>query len=256
MSKKLENATNLYLQGIKEGRIEVVKEYTGDRYTQHSTGVADGAQGFMDFFKGFLERTTSRDIRLIRKLEDGQYVFVQAYQDIDNGAAKWVTADLFDTDANDKIIEHWDVISAYIEPADTVSGNDMILGDFEIKDLDKTEQNKGLIRSFFVDVFQNGNHQNIEQYVSTETYIQHSPNVANGIEVLKIFLANTDFKYDFIFKVIGQGDHVVSYAKAIFNGEELAVFDIFRIENGKIVEHWDNMETIPPRSEWANTGKF
>lgn len=59
MSKKLENATNLYLQGIKEGRIEVVKEYTGDRYTQHSTGVADGAQGFMDFFKGFLERSHS-----------------------------------------------------------------------------------------------------------------------------------------------------------------------------------------------------
>lgn len=61
------------------------------------------------------------------------------------------------------------MISAYVEPADTVSGNDMILGDFEIKDLDKTEQNKASIRSFFVDVLQNGNHQNIEQYVSTET---------------------------------------------------------------------------------------
>jgi len=51
MSKKLENAKILYLQGIKEGKIEVVKEYSGSRYTQHSTGVADGAQGFMDFLK-------------------------------------------------------------------------------------------------------------------------------------------------------------------------------------------------------------
>lgn len=256
MSKKLENAKNLYLQGIKEGKMEVVKKYSGDIYTQHSTGVADGAQGFIDFFKGFLERTKDRDIRIIRTIEDGNFVFVQVYQDIDNGEAKWITTDLFDTDENDKLVEHWDVISAYKEVSETVSGNDMILGDFDIKDLDKTEENKALIRSFFVDIFQNKNHKNLEKYVSTEKYIQHNPNVPDGIAAVKQFLATQDFNYDFIFKVIGQGDHVVSYAKATFNGTGLAVFDIFRIENGKIVEHWDNMEPIPPREEWKNTGKF
>jgi predicted SnoaL-like aldol condensation-catalyzing enzyme len=132
----------------------------------------------------------------------------------------------------------------------------MILGDFEIKDFDKTEKNKALVRSFFVDVFQNANHAALEKYVSAEKYIQHNPDVPDGIEAVKQFLATQDFNYDFIFNVIGQGDHVVSYSKAIFKGTELAVFDIFRIENGKIVEHWDNMEPIPPRSEWANTGKF
>ena len=256
MSKKLENAKNLYLQGIKEGKLEVVKEYTGDRYTQHSTGVEDGVQGFCDFFAGFLERTTNRDIRIIRAIEDGSYVFVHVYQDIDNGDAKWVTSDLFDTDANEKLVEHWDVIAAYIEPAQTVSGNDMVLGDFEIKDLDKTEENKSLIRSFFVDVFQNANHSNVAKYISSEQYIQHNPRIPNGIEAVKQFLATQDFNYDFIFKVIGQGDHVVSYSKATLDGVEIAVFDIFRIANGKIVEHWDNMEPIPARSEWKNTGKF
>jgi len=256
MSQKLENAKKLYLQGIKEGRIEVVKEYTGNRYTQHSTGVADGVQGFMDFFKGFLQRTSERDIRIIRAIEDGNFVFVQVYQDIDNGTAKWVTTDLFDTDENDKLIEHWDVIAAYKEARETVSGNDMILGEFEIKDLDKTEENKALVSKFLVDVFQNANHDALEKYVSTETYVQHNPNVPDGIEAVKQFLATQDFNYDFIFKVIGQGNYVVSYSKATFNGQELAVFDIYRIENGKIVEHWDNMEPIPPREEWANTGKF
>ena len=256
MSQKLENAKNLYIQGIKEGKMEVVKKYSGDRYTQHSTGVADGAQGFMDFFKGFLERTNDRDIRIIRAIEDGNFVFVHVYQDIDNGTAKWVTTDMFDTDENDKLVEHWDVIAAYKEANETVSGNDMVLGDFEIKDLDKTEQNKALVRSFFVEVFQNGKHGELEKYISSEKYIQHNPNVPDGIEAVKQFLATQDFQYDFIFKVIGQGDHVVSYSKATYNGMELAVFDIFRIENGKIVEHWDNMEPIPPRNEWANTGKF
>ncbi|MGB0891959.1 MAG: nuclear transport factor 2 family protein, partial [Flavobacteriaceae bacterium] len=141
MSQKLENAKNLYLEGIKDGNMDVVDQYSGNRYTQHSTGVADGAQGFKDFFKGFLERTKDRDIRVIRTIEDGSFVFVHVYQDIDNGSAKWITTDMFDTDENDKLVEHWDVIAAYQEPEKNVGGTDQVLGDFEIKDLDKTEEN-------------------------------------------------------------------------------------------------------------------
>lgn len=256
MSQKLENAKKLYLEGIRDGNIEAVEKYSGDRYTQHSTGVKDGTKGFMEFFEGFLQRTNERDIRVIRAIEDGSYVFVHVYQDIDNGAARWITADLFDTDKNDKLIEHWDVISAYQDANTTVSGHDVILGNFEIGDLDKTEENKALVRSFLVDVFQNRNHNKLENYVSSEKFIQHNPNVPDGIEGLKQFLSNTDFNYDFIFKLIGQGNYVVSYSKATSSGQELAVFDIFRIENSKIVEHWDNMEPIPPREEWANSGKF
>ena len=256
MSAKLENAKNLYIKGIKEGKIDVVKIYSGDRYTQHSTGVRDGAEGFAEFFKGFLMRTTVRDIRIIRAIEDGNFVFLHVYQDIDNGSAKWVTTDMFDTDENDKLIEHWDVIAPYVEPEDTVSGNDVVLGDFEIKDLDKTEQNKATVRSFIVDVFQNGNHENVTKYVSKKMYINRNPHVPNGINAVKQFLATHSFSYNFVFKVIGQGDHVVTYSKATLDGQELAVFDIFRLENDQIVEHWDNMEPIPPRTEWANTGKF
>lgn len=50
MSQKLENAKALYLEGIRDGNIEVVKKYTRDRYTQHSTKVEDGVEGFLAFF--------------------------------------------------------------------------------------------------------------------------------------------------------------------------------------------------------------
>lgn len=256
MSQKIENVKGLYLEGIKKGNIDVVDNYTGDRYTQHSTGVADGSEGFKAFFKDFLERTKYRDIRIIRTIEDGNFVFVHAYQDIDNGKAKWITTDLFDTDENDKIIEHWDVIAPYKSPTETQSGNDMILGDFTISDLEKTETNKALIRLFLTDIFQNQNYNEIDQYVSSETYIQHNPNLPNGINALKTFLLNRDFNYDFIFHVMGQGNYVVTLSKGTLDGQALCIFDIFRIANGKIVEHWDNMEPILPRSKWANTGKF
>ena len=255
-NNKLENAVSLYLEGIRDGKIDVIDHYTGDRYTQHSTGVADGLEGFKAFFKDFLERTSTRDIQVIRTIEDGNYIFVQVYQDIDNGAAKWVTMDLFDTDENDKIIEHWDVIAPYIEPGETVSGNDMILGAFEIRDRDKTEENKALVRSFLTEVFQNKKHHLLDQFVSRDTYIEHNPHLPNGFETMESILASQVFNYDFIFKVVGEGDHVAVLSKGVYDGEELCIFDLYRIENGRIVEHWDNMEPIPPRNEWANSGKF
>ena len=46
MSKQLENATNLYLRGIRDGQIkEVHDHYMGDSYTQHSTGVSMKKKG-------------------------------------------------------------------------------------------------------------------------------------------------------------------------------------------------------------------
>ena len=48
-----------------------------------------------------------------KAFEDGKYVFFQVYQNINNGEAEWVTTDFFDTDADDKIIEHWDIIAPY-----------------------------------------------------------------------------------------------------------------------------------------------
>ena len=147
MGRKLESAKALYMEGIRDGNArEAVTKYTGDRYTQHSTGVADGVEGFVAFFEPFIDRYPGRDIRSVRGFEDGQYVFIQAYQDINSGAARWITTDLFDTDANDKIIEHWDVIAPVVE--ETVSGHSQIDGPTAITDLEATEHNKALVRDF------------------------------------------------------------------------------------------------------------
>ncbi|MGH9896232.1 MAG: nuclear transport factor 2 family protein, partial [bacterium] len=98
MGRKLDNAVGLYLDGIRDGNVrEAVRKYTGERSTQHSTGVRDGAEGFIEFFEPFLERNPDRDIRIVRAFEDGRHVFVQAYQSLNGGQSKWVTTDLFDT---------------------------------------------------------------------------------------------------------------------------------------------------------------
>ncbi|MEO1645492.1 MAG: nuclear transport factor 2 family protein, partial [Chloroflexota bacterium] len=173
MSQKLENAKRLYLEGIRDGNArEAVTKYTGDRYTQHSTGVRDGVEGFVEFFEPFIERNPKRDIQIVRGLEDGQYVFVHAYQSLNDGETEWVTTDFFDTDENDKIIEHWDVIAAY-SPR-TPSGHTSVDGATKIADLDKTEANKQVVRNLIRDVLMRENPTNIDKYISSETYIQHN----------------------------------------------------------------------------------
>jgi len=109
MDGKLAHATGLYFEGIRDGNVrEAVEKHTGDRYTQHSSGVADGVEGFVEFFEPFIERSPVRDIQLVRSLVDGSHVFVHVYQDIKSGEARWITADLFDTDVDDRIVEDWD----------------------------------------------------------------------------------------------------------------------------------------------------
>jgi len=255
VNQKLANATGLYVEGIRDGRVrEAIGRFTGDRYTQHSTGVADGVEGFIAFFEPFIARNPVRDIQIVRSFVDGPYVFVHAYQDINNGDAKWVTTDLFDTDENDRIIEHWDVIAAYSEEP-SANGHTQIDGPTEVVDEHLTEQNKALVASFVQDVLVHRRIEKIGDYVDDD-YVQHSPQVPNGIEALRAFLEGPgeDMVYRDVFKIIGQGNFVMVYSQ-VFLGRELAVFDLFRVENGMIVEHWDNREPLPVGPQ-PNSGKF
>jgi predicted SnoaL-like aldol condensation-catalyzing enzyme len=255
VNRKLANATALYLEGIRDGRVrEAVEAYTGDRYTQHSTGVAEGVEGFVEFFEPFVERTRVRDIRILRSIVDGRFVFVHVYQDLDNGKARWVTTDLFETDSDDKIIEHWDVIAAVVN--DSVNGHTQTDGSADITNENKTGQNKTLVASFVDTVLVNHRVEKIADYVSTEQYVQHDPMVPDGIEAFQEFMAGPGREkiYRNVFKIIGQGNFVMVYSQVFF-GQELAVFDLFRVEDGEIVEHWDNREPLP-RDPQPNSGKF
>jgi len=256
MGHKLDNAVGLYMEGIRDGNPrEAVARYTGDRYTQHSTGVADGVEGFVAFFEPFVRNNPKRDIRVVRSLVDGNFVFVHVYQDINDGVAKWVTTDLFATDQNDKIVEHWDVIAAYShEPS--VNGHTQVDGPTQISDEDRTEENKALVASFVDDVLVHHRTERIADYVSAETYIQHDPQVPDGLEALQEFMdgSGRDMVYRDVFKIIGQGDFVMVYSQG-FLRQELSVFDLFRVKDGQIVEHWDNMEPMPEGPQ-PNSGKF
>lgn len=260
MGARLDNAKALYLEGIRDGNyVEAINKYAGERYTQHSTPVKDGKDGFIEFFRDFVERNPVRDIEIVRGFEDGQFVFLHAVQSLNDGESRWVTADIFDTDDQGRMIEHWDIVGEWVD--DTVSGHTQVDGPTEPTDLDRTEDNKALVAAFANDVLRNAEFDKLTDYISTETYIQHNPQVGDGLEGLGAFvesLTERDLSmvYEEIQKVVGCGNFVAVLSKMNFAGTDMAVIDLFRVDNGRIVEHWDVMEEIPPVDQWVNSGKF
>ncbi len=257
---RLDHACRLYLQGIRDGDVRrAVEAYTGDRYTQHSTGVRDGVEGFVEFFDVFVQRNPVRDIELVRSFVDGRFVFIQAAQDINNGEARWVTTDLFDTDGNEKIIEHWDVIHELGGP--NPGGHTQVDGSTEIADLHLTEANKAVVRRLLTEAFIETPTASFDEFISAETYINHNPDAPDGLAALVEMdraarESGQTLYYPEVHRIIGQGNFVVSFAHQIWNGSGFASFDIFRLVNGLIFEHWDNVEVLPDPADLVNSGKF
>ncbi|NNL47860.1 MAG: SnoaL-like domain-containing protein, partial [Acidimicrobiia bacterium] len=164
MGVRLDNAKALYMEGIRDGKfVEAINRYAGDRYVQHSTPVRDGKEGFIEFFADFVQRNPDRDIEIIRGFEDGRYVFLHALQTLNGGESRWVTADIFDTDDEGRMIEHWDIIQEAVD--ETVSGHTQVDGPTEPTDLEKTEENKALVSRFATDVLVNGQIDKSTNYI-------------------------------------------------------------------------------------------
>ena len=113
------------------------------------------------------------------------------------------------------------------------------------------ETNKKLVADFYQELFGDKNVESIDKYIG-DTYIQHNPALPDGRDVLKQAVAQwfkgaPKEKID-IHHLSAEGDLVYIHTKANIGGKISSIIDIFRLENNKIVEHWDIMQAVPEKS--------
>ena len=131
-----------------------------------------------------------------------------------------------------------------------------------MEDLDKTEANRTLVSNFVHDVLQNKAPENTLSYFDGDAYIQHNTAIADGVSGLGTALEalakqGIQMIYNTTHQVLAQGNYVLTVSEGTFGGKQTSFYDLFRVENGKIAEHWDIMETIAEKDTWQNqNGKF
>lgn len=106
-----------------------------------------------------------------------------------------------------------------------------------------------------------GAHDRTAEFMPSERYDQHAPNIAGGLKGPKAHVAQCGepgrlLRYWRLHRLIGQGDVVVTKGHVQIGRSHYCVFDIFRLSEGLIVEHWDVQGKMLPPEEWSNQGKF
>jgi len=231
-----------------------VKKYFSPTYIQHNPNVPTGIEPILGFVPLLKQAgTVYTNHRLI---QDGDFVVM--HNTYDNaqafGAEKIVTFDVLRME-NGQLAEHWDAVTPLV--TETASGRSQIDGPTEITDLDKTEENKALVKHFMNDILFGANPNKLTDYVSTEKYHQHNTAIKDGLDGLGEalqYLASIDdmFQYKTIHKILGEGNFVLTMSEGAWHGQPHSFYDLFRIENGKIVEHWDVIQEIPEKMAHDN----
>lgn len=242
------------LNSFNTGDQTPVSYINPNKYIQHNLAIGDGLAGFGAVMQNAPEGGFKADVK--RAFQDGDYVVTHTQYDFFGPKAG---IDIFRFE-NGLIVEHWDNMTDVAPP--NPSGRTQFDGVSEVTDLDKTEENKVLVESFVNDILVNSKMEKLAGYFDGDKYIQHNLQTADGLSGLGKALEymasqGIKMKYDKIHKVLGEGNFVLVVSEGSYADKHTSFYDLFRVENGKIAEHWDVVETIMPKSEWKNNnGKF
>jgi len=119
------------------------------------------------------------------------------------------------------------------------------------------EANKKVAQAFYDAAINKKNYEEAVKYLGAQ-YKQHNPTAADGAEGLKGFIEFLKTRFPNqrgeIKRVIAEGDLVVLHVHSTRgdNTPGRAIVDIFRVQNGKVVEHWDVIQDIPEKASNSN----
>ena len=130
-------------------------------------------------------------------------------------------------------------------------------GPTELEDLDRTEANRAVVTEFADTVLVGRQLAALDRFVAADL-AEHHPIRGDGVGPLHEALTapapdgGHRLRYDTIHRILAEGNFVLVAAEGAYETIPSAIYDLFRLSGGMIVEHWGSIEEIPPRETWNN----
>jgi predicted SnoaL-like aldol condensation-catalyzing enzyme len=248
------NARQAMIDIFREKDPTAIDRYFDEPFIQHDPNLADGFAGMKSFAQEAAS-SPAADITIYRTLVDGDFVLLHSrYQGVPRYAGPVIAFDLFRF-KDGKIVEHWGGQEPQAPP--NQSGRTQVDGPTAVLDREKTEANRTLVRTYRETVMVELRFDRIEEFIEDAHYAQHSSQIGDGIARLRDRIASAAKEGEKLHLIprrfVAEGNFVLVLSEGDLPTGPTALYDLFRVDNGKIVEHWDVLSPIPPRDAWKNS---
>lgn len=229
-----------------------IDRFFSDPFVQHDPNIPDGIPGLKAFVAEMATSPTS-DIAIYRTLVDGDLVMLHSrYQSLPGFSGPVIAFDLFRF-KDGKIVEHWGGQAP--ESGANLSGHTQVDGPMAVVDRERVEANRTLVRTFKQVVTVELRFDRLDEFIDDDHYIQHAAKVGDGVARMKARVSEVvkpgGTQALVPRRYVAEGNFVLAIVEA-HTEPPTANYDLFRVENGKIAEHWDVLSVIPPHNQWKN----
>lgn len=260
---KPKNERTVEIQKSLETRVKApIAHFDSRKYIQHNLALGDGLGPILELMDALpADRTI---VTAHRSFVDGDHSVAH----LDYVLGDWGPMVGFEVHRweDDRIVEHWDNLQPTPATPNPASRT-MVDGASEVTDRDRTDANKALVEAFTRDVLIAGGFDAAPRHFRDDILIQHAPRLGDGATAWMSTLGRARQgeagpTYARLHKVLGEGSLVLAMSEGtVADGAgattSSAFYDLYRVENGAIAEHWEVVEAIPPREAWKNdNGKF
>jgi len=230
-----------------------IDRFFSEPFVQHDPNIGDGLSGLRTFVSE-LANSPATNITIYRTVVDGDIVMLHSkYEGWPGFSGRVIAFDLFRF-KDGKIVEHWGGQTPETGP--NPSGHTQLDGPTAVVDRKQTEANRALVRSFKQVVTVELRFDRVDEFIDGDHYIQHASKVGDGTAQMKARVSQVEKPGDAPVLIprryIADGNFVLCLVEARTE-PPTANYDLFRVENGRIAEHWDVLSIIAPQNRWKNT---
>jgi len=229
-----------------------IDRFFSEPFVQHDPNIGDGLLGLRAFVTELANSTTT-NITIYRTVVDDDIVMLHSkYEGWPGLSGPVIAFDLFRFKGG-KIVEHWGGQTPETGP--NPSGHTQVDGPTAVVGRERTEANRTLVSSFKQVVTVELRFDRVGEFIDGDHYTQHASKVGDGgarMQARVSGVVKPGAAQVLIPRLyIAEGNFVLALVEARTE-PPTANYDLFRVENGKIVEHWDVLSVIPPRDHWKN----